>query len=207
VVVGLATRHASRAANGVPRSVKVERRRQRRKNSPAEKAGCFKTSRTLNGWGGCYPEEKARSGKIWFDGLGSLGCGEVSDFAWLGHAFFVRCGSRILRDPKCGKGALWRGFCGYGRALLAVRLVRRRPFPSWRCSPCLRPTKMYRKNSPRLRLSMYSSVTLDSEILKKRRRCHSAVREGTIARQDRRELKSNHSVGCGSGLIGSRRLL
>jgi hypothetical protein len=35
VVVGLATRHASREASGFPRPVKVERRRQKQRKQPA----------------------------------------------------------------------------------------------------------------------------------------------------------------------------
>src|SRR5262249_7188256 len=52
VGVGLATRHISREVGGVPRSVKVERRRQ---------TPFHLFVGTLSGRGACYPAEKARS--------------------------------------------------------------------------------------------------------------------------------------------------
>ena len=39
-LVGLATRHASREACGVPRRVKVERRRQKHIRRPPDEVGC-----------------------------------------------------------------------------------------------------------------------------------------------------------------------
>jgi len=61
VVVGLATRHAWREASGVPRPVKVERRRQKQIDPRRWRA--FEVE-TLNGRGARYPEKKARTGKL-----------------------------------------------------------------------------------------------------------------------------------------------
>src|SRR5690349_16404281 len=55
---GWATRHTSREASGVPRRIKVERRRQIRKKSPPVWRAV--ESGTLRRWGACYPGKKAR---------------------------------------------------------------------------------------------------------------------------------------------------
>ena len=54
----LATRHVSSGASGVPRRVKVERRRQKQLSSP-QWVG-FWEIRTLSGWGARYTAKKAR---------------------------------------------------------------------------------------------------------------------------------------------------
>jgi len=72
---GLATCYASSGASGVPRRVKVERRRQGRQG--ARLCGLFEI-RTLSGWGARYTEKKARR--------------EVSDSAVLGRGFVVSSG-------------------------------------------------------------------------------------------------------------------
>ena len=46
-----------------------------------------------------------------FDGIGVGGCWYASNFACLGHAFFARSGSRILRVVVGGK---WRGDAVFG---------------------------------------------------------------------------------------------
>ena len=43
--------------------------------------------------------------------------------------------------------------------------------------PHVIPTKMYRKNSPRLRFPTYSPLNVDMEKFLVRRRCHSAMWE------------------------------
>jgi hypothetical protein len=58
--------------------------------------------------------------KSWFDWLGFLGCAEISNPAWLDHAFFVRFGSRILRE-LIAKSPMGSGFLAVG----GIRSVRR----------------------------------------------------------------------------------
>jgi len=79
VVIGLATRHGSREANGVPRPVKVERRRQRQVGNPPGSRNLYLLA--LNWRGACSP--------------GTRRGGRVTGLAFLGPGFFRRFGSSI----------------------------------------------------------------------------------------------------------------